>query len=261
MPELHFIYTPSTHLEATPWVILHGLLGSARNWGTTAKKLAQFRPTWALDLRNHGSSFHAEEMNFHLMAQDVLKFLNTHGLDRVHLMGHSMGGKVAMKLACAHPERIQSLTVVDIAPKSYEEVHYTYEFQAMQHLPLTPSLTRQEADAALASWISDPLHRQFLLTNLVRREDHLVWQVNLSALGKALSDLATNPLHDFDRYNGPTHFICGGDSHFVVEQDLPIIRKHFPDTECSFLENVGHNPHVEAQDAFVTLAEKHVTGY
>ena len=256
---LNFNYLESKKPQETPWVILHGLLGSARNWGSTAKKLSQYRPVWTLDLRNHGSSFHSNEMNFNLMAEDVQEFIDSQNLGSVHLMGHSMGGKVAMRLACNNPRSLKSLTVVDIAPKAYEEVHYTYEFQAMKHLPLSPDLTRAKAEEFLTGWISDPLHRQFLLTNLVRNGDKLSWQVNLAALDHALPDLASNPLTEFDQYTGKTHFICGQASHFVSEKDFPVIQKHFPSSTVSFLEGIGHNPHVEAQDDFIRLAENHLS--
>lgn len=242
-----------------PWVILHGLLGSSRNWGSCAKKLGAVASVWLVDLRNHGASPHASPSTYSAMVEDVLHFMDSRGLSKVRLMGHSMGGKVAMAFACQYPERLERLVVVDIAPKTYEEIHYAAEFKAMATLPLSMLNSRKAAEAHMATFVEDAVHLQFLLTNLVRTpQGGFCWQINLSALTAALPHLATNPLQPSDCYLGPTLFVRGGRSHFIELGDAALIKQYFPQSSILTLPTAGHNPHVEAQDDFIALINQGV---
>jgi pimeloyl-ACP methyl ester carboxylesterase len=242
-----------------PLVILHGMLGSSRNWQAAGKDLAE--AGWqvlAPDLRNHGNSPHAPEMDYPVLAADVLHWLDQQGLSRVHLLGHSMGGKTAMLLACRHPERVSRLTVVDIAPKNYRWAAHRMEFAAMNALDLEHLTSRAEAELQMEGRVSDWAMRKFLTTNLERTEAGAWrWIVDLPAISGAIGALESNPLQPADRFDGPTRFIIGGRSKYVVPtQDLPVIQQYFPAAEILTVADSGHNPHFEQRAAFLAAFQQ-----
>ena len=235
-----------------PLVILHGILGSSRNWQTAGRDLAEHFHVFALDLRNHGSSPHADSMSFKAMADDLREWLDGQGLDRVVLLGHSMGGKVAMKFACDHPERVGRLIVVDIAPKAYFWAARRREFKAMRNLDLARVKSRGEAEQQLAAEVPDWATRKFFATNLERTpEGRWQWQINLAGISAALADLERNPLAPGDRYAGPVLVIAGGRSPYVGPADEATVRGHFPAAKFEILPESGHNPHMDAREKFV----------
>jgi len=235
-----------------PLVLLHGLLGSSRNWQTTGADLAAFYHVWALDLRNHGKSPHAGSMSYPDMMDDVLAWMDAHGLGKATLLGHSLGGKVAMLIACRHPERVERLIVVDIAPKAYLSNAHRAEFAAMNELDLGSLQSRGEAELRFEARVADWVMRKFLVTNLERTETGgWGWQVNLPVLTSALPGLEANPLSSDDRYEGATLFVLGGRSRYVEASDHAAIRRHFPHAELKTLKEAGHNPHIETRAAFV----------
>jgi pimeloyl-ACP methyl ester carboxylesterase len=236
----------------TPLVILHGLLGSSRNWLTAGAALAGSFHVFALDLRNHGRSPHAAEMTYPAMADDVLAWLDGQGLAQVTLLGHSLGGKVAMRLACRHPERVGRLIVVDIVPRDYPEHADRAEFNAMNALRLETIRSRAEAERAMEPLVPKEGMRKFLTTNLEAGPDGgWRWIVNLPALTAAVPILVMNPLADEDRFAGPTRFIAGGRSRFVAPEDRAIMHKHFPAADLMTIAAAGHNPHLETPDEFL----------
>lgn len=231
-------------------VILHGLLGSSKNWQTAGRDLAQRFHVLAFDLRNHGRSPWGDVSGYDALAADVLETLAAEGLERPHLLGHSLGGKVAMRMACDAPERIASLCVVDIAPRDYPTG--SVEIRSMRALDLARFEARRDADRALAVSIPDLAARQFLLTNLERDASGAFrWIPNLAALEAALPEIRRSPLGPGHRYAGPTLFIAGGRSGFVLESDREGILGHFPGASIEFLPESGHHPHVEDRAGFV----------
>lgn len=232
-------------------IIVHGLLGSSRNWTTVAKALATRYEVFAVDLRNHGDSPHIEGMSFVELSQDLVHFMDDNAIANASVLGHSLGGKVAMRLAVDYPEKIQRLIVVDMVPKEYPP-HHTLEFEAMHALDLQAIKSRKDADLLLGPWISDWTMRQFLLTNLQRGDDgDWLWSIHLHALTRALDDMRRNVLRPGEQFLGPTLFIVGGASHFVEDGDRALIQQHFPKLYYSILDGVGHNPHIEAKQAFL----------
>lgn len=237
-----------------PLVLLHGMLGSSRNWQTVGRELAARWHVLAPDLRNHGGSPHDAVMDYPAMVADVVAWMAAQGLDRAELMGHSMGGKVAMALACRHPTRVAGLTVVDIAPRNYFWVGHRASFAAMNELNLADLRTRADAElrfeARVPSW---PL-RKFLATNLERTEEGVWrWQINLPVLTAALPVLESNPLAESEAYGGPVRFVAGGQSNYIEADDHAAIRRHFPAARIDVIPESGHNPHMEAREAFVRL--------
>ena len=240
-----------------PLVILHGLLGSSRNWQTAGADLAQKFHVCALDLRNHGRSPQVDEMTYGAMMDDVIAWLDARAIAKVTLLGHSLGGKVAMLLACRHPERVERLIVVDIAPKDYSSQAHRAEFAAMNELDLGRLASRAEAEAHFETHVPDWAMRKFLATNLERDEDsHWRWQINLPVLTRSLPVLEKNSLAPGDRYAGPTLFVLGEKSRYVLAEDHVKIRQHFPSARIETIAESGHNPHMETRGIFVGMILK-----
>jgi esterase len=235
-----------------PLLLLHGMLGSARNWQTAGADLALHFHVRALDLRNHGKSPHVPTMSYAEMMDDVLRWMDGQQLGSATLVGHSMGGKVAMLLACRHPERVQRLVIVDIAPKNYFWPGHRASFAAMNELAFADLKSRAEAEMRFEARVPSWSLRKFLTTNLERRSDgSWYWQINLPVLTAALPELEKNPLRPEDRFTGPTSFVAGEKSNYIEPEDHQEIRRHYPAATIRILPNCGHNPHMEAREAFV----------
>lgn len=241
--------------EAPPIIILHGLLGASRNWTIIGKALRNRFDVHILDIRNHGNSPHADSMRWSELVADLSLYLNAHDLDKVVLMGHSLGGKIAMKFACDHPRFVKKLIIVDIAAKAYPPYHDA-EFRAMKRL-LPGSLdNRREAEELLKPLIPDWGMRQFIMTNLVRGEFGLVWQINLEALHASLQVLRQNSLDGSDHFAGPSLLIVGGKSDFVKAGDVEAMRKWLPNLKSVTLPGAGHNVHVDDRKGFLNVLEE-----
>ncbi len=237
-----------------PLIILHGFLGSSRNWQTAGGALASRYHVCALDLRNHGRSPHAPEMTHDILATDVFAWMDAQSFARATVLGHSLGGKVAMRMACREPGRVDGLIVVDIAPKAYPEYAQRVEVKAMIDLRLDDLSSRAEAEQRLEGSVKEWAMRKFLMTNLDHdTEGHWRWIVNLPVLASSLRGLVQDPLGADDRYDGPALFILGGRSSFVQPEDHANIRRHFPEARIEVLPESGHNPHLEAREKFVAL--------
>jgi len=234
-----------------PVVLLHGLFGSSRNLGGLQKSLAATgRRVIALDLRNHGDSPHASDMRYPTMAGDVAETLAAMGALPCHLLGHSMGGKVAMRLALDAPERVARLIVADIAPRAYR--HGNAELAAaLMALPLTLGMTRAEANAALAPAIADPTIRSFLLLNLRLGGDQPpAWRIGLPEIAAAVDDLEGWAAGG-GPFTAPTLCVSGGKSHYVPASAHDAIRALFPHATFAVLPNAGHWLHAEDPAGFL----------
>lgn len=228
------------------------MLGSSRNWQSAGAELAAHFHVFALDLRNHGASPHAAEMTYGAMVGDVLAWLAAQGIDRATFVGHSMGGKVAMLLACRQPGRVARLVVVDIAPRDYFWPGHRQSFAAMNELDLADLRSRAEAEMRFEGRVASLRLRRFLATNLERAEGgRWRWSINLPVLTAALAELERNPLGPVDGFAGPADFVAGGKSTYVEPGDHAAIRRHFPAARIAVLAEAGHNPHLEARAAFV----------
>ena len=240
-----------------PLVVLHGMLGSSRNWQTAGRDLTDRFHVLAPDLRNHGGSPHADSMSYAEMMADVVAWLDAHGIARAAFLGHSMGGKTAMLLACRHPERVERLIVADIAPKDYHWVSHRVNFAAMNELDLASVHSRAEAELRLEARVQSWAMRKFLATNLERGKDGAWrWVINLPAITTALPALEKNSLAPGDRYAGPALFVAGGKSDYVGTEDHAAICAHFPAARIATIAESGHNPHMEAREKFVALVRE-----
>jgi len=193
-------------------------------------------------------------MSYPEMADDVSSWLDASTAGPVTLMGHSMGGKVAMLIACRHPARVGRLVVVDMAPKDYFWPAHRANFAAMNELNLFDLRSRADAEMRFEGRVSNWATRKFLATNLERLESGgWTWAMNLPAISAALPELEKNPLEPGDRYEGPVRFIVGGKSRYVEPGDEALIRRHFPAAELIAIPEAGHNPHLEARKKFVEV--------
>lgn len=242
-------YQDNQATARTAVVVLHGLFGSCANFTSLAKSLDPYFRVLRMDLRNHGKSFHSDTINYPLMAADVLRTLDTLGIDQCILLGHSMGGKVAMQIAAVAPMRVSALIVVDIAPKVYPISTHNDVLQALSQLPVTELKSRAEADALLAKQLDDTMLRQFLLTNLQRAETGFQWRINLAAIISGYGAIAAAPELPLC-YNRPTLFVCGALSNYVVDSDWALISKHFTDAQRVIIAGAGHWLHAEAPALF-----------
>ncbi|MCP5145341.1 MAG: alpha/beta fold hydrolase [Gammaproteobacteria bacterium] len=236
-----------------PLVMLHGLFGSGRNWQSVANKLADRYHVLSVDARNHGRSFHDDTINYPVMADDVMQLIQDRGLESPTLLGHSMGGKTAMRVALTAPDLIDRLVVVDIAPVDYP-LRFVDLIDAMESVPLASLEKRSEADAFLQARIPDQFLRMFLLQNLAFEDGRYSWRVNLPAIRAALPDLMSMPADTAAAtFTAPTLFIRGGQSPAVSPRHHEAIHSHFPDASIVTIETAGHLPHTEQPAAFLEV--------
>ncbi len=241
-----------THIlgQGQPLVLLHGLFGSADNWGSIAKHFSQHYQVISVDLRNHGRSPHSDSQTYAEMADDLLEVLNILGLAKIHLLGHSLGGKVAMQFATQYPEKVSKLIVVDMAMRTYPD-RYTQLMDHMLAVNLSQMASRNEVDNALKDSIANLRVRQFLLTNLVKNEDQLQWRINLPALKANYATLITALAVHFDP---PSLFIRGERSDYVQDSDITELQQHFPQAEFVTLPT-DHWVHAEQPQLFIQAVE------
>ncbi len=238
----------------TSLVLLHGLLGSSRNWQSAGAELASAaggRRVCALDLRNHGRSPWHDRMDYDAMVADVTDWILKNSTGPVDLLGHSMGGKVAMAIACRRPDLVRKLMVVDIAPRAYLSRAHRAEFAAMNELRLAELKSRGEAELKFEARVPDWGMRKFLTTNLERGEDgRWRWIVNLPVLTAALPVVEGNPLNAGELFRGSALFLRGGKSGYVTEEDAQKVPEFFPTAKLVTLPSAGHNPHMETRAEF-----------
>jgi pimeloyl-ACP methyl ester carboxylesterase len=245
--ELHFNSYGSDSLPAL--IILHGLLGSSENWHSFGQRFGEHFHTFALDARNHGRSPHSDQFNYHVMAEDVVEFMMQQGVSSASLLGHSMGGKTAAVTALLHPEFVDKLIVVDIAPRSYK-AHHDQVFDALTSLDVSASRYRKDIDEALALKIPEIPVRHFLMKNLARNESGgFQWKMNLEVIEKNYARI-NEELPCDKQFNKPTLFIRGSKSGYIQMDDLPVISRLFPKAEIVTIKNAGHWVHVDASEEF-----------
>jgi pimeloyl-ACP methyl ester carboxylesterase len=236
----------ATHIagEGSPVVLIHGLYGSSRNLGAIARALSATHRVLSLDMRNHGDSPHDPVVDYDTMAADVHETLQAAGLSRTAVLGHSMGGKIAMRLALRHPDMVSRLVVADIAPVQNPPNFDEYT-RAMLALP--PTVSRMEADAILAPAIPDKAVRMFLLHNF---RSGAGWRIGLPEIAASLPDIEAWP-PIAESYAGPTLFVTGARSGYVLPEHRPAIQALFPAVRFVAIKDAGHWLHSEQPAAFL----------
>ncbi len=235
-----------------PLVLLHGLFGMARNLGSIARAMAPTHRVIALDLRNHGASPHAAPMDYRTMAGDVMHTLTAMRALPAAIMGHSIGGKLAMQIVLTHPDAVSRLLVSDIAPVCYPPRN-TAILAAMRAIPLHADLTRAGADAALTQAQPDPVIRAFLLQNLRLHDAESqgpAWRAGLAEIEAGLPAIEGWEPPNAAPYPGPTLFVAGARSEFIRPEHRALIRALFPAARFVKIKNAGHWVHADNPDGF-----------
>ncbi len=234
-------------------VLLHGLFGSSGNFARVQRSLAETHRVVAFDLRNHGASPHDPGMSYAAMAADVLDSMAAHGIAAAAVLGHSMGGKVAMQAALLAPDRVQRLLVADIAPVAYAHNNRAIA-EAMLALPLGPGLRRAGADALLASVVPEAGVRGFLLQNL-RFGAQPTWRIGLAEIAAALPGIEGWDAAPGATYAGPVLVVRGERSDFVLPEHRPAFRALFPAARFVTLRDAGHWLHADAPEGFTQVVQ------
>ena len=228
--------------QGQPLFILHGLFGSSDNWQTLGKKFAEHYEVYLIDQRNHGQSFHSNVWNYQAMSDDILNLIAENKLNKIILLGHSMGGKAAMHFSIQHPEKVQKLVVVDIAPKYYP-VHHRTILDAIFSLNLTSISSRKEAENFLSQKIQHVGELQFLLKNLYWKDaqnNQLAWRFNLEVITSKIEIVGEAQNAEGNPVQLPTLFIRGEKSNYILEQDFSIIKNSFANAQIQTIAAAAH---------------------
>jgi esterase len=237
-----------------PVLILHGLYGSGTNWRSPARRLAASAHVFTVDLRNHGRSPWADTMGYADMAADVARLIDAQGLQRPAIMGHSMGGKVAMTLALTQPQKLGRLVVVDIAPVSYPDRMSAYA-HAMQQVDLAHAVTRSAIRNALLGPVGDDGVTAFLMQNLVDHDGRFDWRVNLAAILHEMPVITGFPDELAAlRFDGPCSAIAGAQSSYITPPQPGVFAPMFPGMQVQVIEDAGHWVHADQPEAFFRSA-------
>lgn len=233
-----------------PFVILHGFLGMSDNWKTLGTRWSEDGyEVHLLDQRNHGRSFQSDEFSYKVMAEDLKNYCDKHNLKEIILLGHSMGGKVAMQFAVTYPEMVSKLIVADIGPKGYPP-HHQDILKALSQLDFSKIKSRGEAEDNLSEYIKDDGTKLFLLKNLYRKnKDELGLRINLPVLSKKIGEVGA-ALPENTVFKGDTLFLGGEKSGYIEPMDELLIKKHFPKATIGTISNAGHWLHAENPDEF-----------
>lgn len=251
-------------------IIVHGLYGSSDNWFSIGKKLSENFEVFLIDQRNHGQSPHADQHTYELMKGDLLEFMDGQGIGKAILIGHSMGGKTVMHLAINHPERVNSLIVIDIAPKSYMELadssaqtaDHKHIMAAMLNVDFSRVKSRKDVDQMMSGTIRSAKVRGFLLKNLQRNTDHSYsWQINVGTIIRELPSIMEEIGKDHHGITGfPVLFIRGENSDYILDEDIPGIKKLFPFADLVTISGAGHWLHVEKPGLLVKTMKYFLLG-
>lgn len=231
--------------EGQPLVVIHGFLGMSDNWKSLGDKWVEdgFQ-VHILDLRNHGKSFHSDDFSYSIMAQDVKEYLDFHHLENVYLIGHSMGGKVAMLFATEYPDYVSKLIIADISPRFYAPHHQTI-LEALNAVDFSKKPSRAEVDAIISKFINDFGTKQFLLKNLYWKEPgQLAFRFNLKVFMEN-QNVIGEALPENNKFYKPTLFLRGEKSDYITSSDEELIKFHFPNYKIETVLNAGHWLHAE----------------
>ncbi|MGY6705663.1 alpha/beta fold hydrolase [Roseinatronobacter sp.] len=241
-----------TPTDLPPLLVVHGLFGSARNWGAIAKRLSDSRQVVSVDMRNHGESPWHDSHGYDDLAQDLAQVIKAEGV-AMDVLGHSMGGKAAMMLALTQPDLVNRLLVADIAPVAYAHSQ-SHLITAMRAMDISALKTRAEADAALAGSVADAGVRAFLLQSLDLRATPPRWRLNLDVLEREMDRITGWPEGVSGSFPRPALFLSGARSDYVQPEHRPAIKALFPDAKFAKLPDAGHWLHAEAPRPFEATA-------
>jgi esterase len=238
--------------DGRPLIILHGLLGMSDNWIIPAKELSKTYKVILPDLRNHGNSPHSNDFNLQLMANDIIELIQTLGFEKVLLMGHSLGGRIAISIALQHPQLVEKLVVVDIAPRRYAgNKNISNLLEVMNHVDFNTLKTLADIEAFLVRFLPDPRVKNQAMKNLKKREDHgFEWKANLPVILNDIESLMS-PVFENEVFTKSVLFIKGGRSEFITDEDFKYIFMYFPNAKVHIIATADHWVHVEEPELFL----------
>jgi len=235
--------------KGQPLLILHGFLGMSDNWKTLGVKFAENYQVHLIDQRNHGRSFKTDEFDLELLVEDLHSYIKNHKLLNVNLLGHSMGGKVAMLFAVTHPNLVHKLIVADISPRAYKP-HHQQILEALNAVNFQIQNTRKKVEEILKVYIKDTGILQFLLKNVYwKNKGELAYRFNLSSLTENYPEVG-EALPSFTEFTGKTLFLKGEKSDYITRNDEPLIKAHFENTKIVTVKNAGHWLHADNPTQF-----------
>ena len=237
-----------------PLLIVHGLYGSARNWGVISKRLSTDRGVIAVDQRNHGDSPWFDTHSYNDMARDLSEVIEANE-QPMDVLGHSMGGKAAMVLALTRPELVNRLIIADIAPVAYEHDQSQY-IEAMQSVVLSKIEKRSQANEALSKFIDDPALCSFFTQSLDIKSRR--WKLNLDVLAKDMHHILGFPEIE-GTFQGNTLFLSGSESSYVKTEHRPVIKSKFPNAKFAKIPGAGHWLHAEKPRKFEATVRAYLT--
>ena len=230
--------------EGEPLLILHGFFGMGDNWKTLANKFSEKYQVHIIDQRNHGRSFHSDAFTYELMVEDLLNYINHNKLEKVNILGHSMGGKTAMLFAVEYPEMVNKLIVADIAPKYYP-THHQFILEALNAVDFTKIKSRSEIDEIFKEYIPEMGIRMFLSKNVYRKtKDEFAYRFNLDSLTENVEEIGV-ALPSMTQFKGAALFLKGENSNYILQNDEALIQAHFPNSKIITIAKAGHWLHAE----------------
>ena len=235
-------------------IILHGVFGMSDNWVTIGKKIAEKFSVYIPDQRNHGRSPHSNTFNYYALVDDLMEFIEDHEIHNPIILGHSMGGKVAMRFALENPSAVDKLIVIDISPRAYDksDTHITL-IKAMKSVNFTKVKGRDDVEAQLSHQINNPRIIQFLMKNLYWKEKGLLdWKINLDAICDNIEALFLEGVPEY-QYEKACLFVRGGLSPYVNNEDIALIRHYFPAADIQCIPNATHWVHADAPDELCSI--------
>lgn len=245
-----------------PIIILHGLFGISDNWVSYARRIAmEGFEVFVVDQRNHGQSPHSDSFNYLALTDDLFDFIDDQEIEDPILIGHSMGGKVAMRFSLENPHLVKKLVVVDITLKAYgPRDNHKQIIRAMRSVNLNKVNSRSEIEQLLEKHIPEIRIRQFIMKNIHRVEkDKFEWRINIKGIEPNLNQMF-DAIDTIVKYEKPTLFIKGGASDYIRLEDFPQIRYNFPNAEIVTIPGASHWVHVEAMEVFYQLTMGFATG-
>ncbi len=235
-------------------IFLHGLFGAGDNWRSVGRQLADSYRVHLLDLPNHGKSDWIDTQKLQILSDIIGNWIEQQGIKQYHLLGHSMGGKIAMQMALnPHYGDIQKLIVVDISPKQYPP-HHQDVFKALNRVDFNILKDRKSIDEDMKDLVTDNVVRQFLLKSLYKKDDQLAWRFNVKTLEQNYEAVASAPT-DSGAFEGPSLFIKGKNSSYIQAEDQPVIARLFPNAKAKIIEGAGHWPHAEKPTVFTKIVK------
>ncbi|MBI9039978.1 alpha/beta fold hydrolase [Lutibacter sp.] len=235
--------------EGQPFLILHGYFGMSDNWKTLGNQFSENYQVHLIDQRNHGRSFHSDDFDYELLVEDLYAYIQHYKLEKVILLGHSMGGKVAMLFAVTYPELVDKLIIADISPKYYEP-HHQPILAALNSVNFSLHNTRSKVEEVLRIYMKDENVLQFMLKNVFRKnKESLAFRFNLHSLSENNSEVG-EALPSFTHFDGPTLFLKGENSNYITSEEIPLINAHFANAKIITVKNAGHWLHAENPTQF-----------